>query len=331
MTRILNVNLKRFMGTKYERIAKTLALWAILLFALKSSGVRIEISPTVIWLTTTVLTIGGFIQVLSSDDTIDSLYGQIMLPENPLKFHFAFFLSVALYTLFTKVGLLLVVYVAVSEFQVLTIIGAILLFFVSGIVTYLLDFHTDKKVTKYRYVKHTRSNFALYLLRYLLNNKKYLANTAALWAFGSVFAIVAGKSAPSDFLPIGFALMCLNTPLGILLSSDRALYRQIKLLPRQFNGVLLPYALFLVIINMIACSVYLIVWKIVVGNFSLIVLLFAVNFSIISAGLTVMLEIKVPLLGWKVESDLWHHPRKYIVPGIMIFLAILLVILMGGF
>ena len=71
MTRILNVNLKRFMGTKYERIAKTLALWAILLFALKSSGVRIEISPTVIWLTTTVLTIGGFIQVLSSDDTID--------------------------------------------------------------------------------------------------------------------------------------------------------------------------------------------------------------------------------------------------------------------
>lgn len=44
-----------------------------------------------------------------------------------------------------------------------------------------------------------------------------------------------------------------------------------------------------------------------------------------------MLEIKVPLLGWKVESDLWHHPRKYIVPGIMIFLAILLVILMGGF
>ncbi|WP_213384887.1 hypothetical protein, partial [Enterococcus faecium] len=97
------------------------------------------------------------------------------LPENPLEFHFAFFLSVALYTLFTKVGLLLVVYVAVSEFQVLTIIGAILLFFVSGIVTYLLDFHTDKKVTKYRYVKHTRSNFALYLLRYLLNNKKYLA------------------------------------------------------------------------------------------------------------------------------------------------------------
>uniref|UniRef100_UPI001952225E hypothetical protein n=1 Tax=Klebsiella pneumoniae TaxID=573 RepID=UPI001952225E len=66
--------------------------------------------------------------MLSSDDTIDSLYGQIMLPENPLEFHFAFFLSVALYTLFTKVFLLLFVFVAVSVFQVLTIIGAILLF-----------------------------------------------------------------------------------------------------------------------------------------------------------------------------------------------------------
>ena len=82
---------------------------------------------------------------------------------------------------------------------------------------------------------------------------------------------------------------------------------------------------------MIACSVYLIVWKIVVGNFSLIVLLFAVIFSIVSAELTVLLEIKVPLLGWKVESDLWHHPRKYIVPGIMFIFAILLVMLIGGF
>ena len=61
MARILKVNLKRFMGTKYERIANTLAFWSIMLFTLKFSGVRIEISSTVIWLTTTVLTIVGFI------------------------------------------------------------------------------------------------------------------------------------------------------------------------------------------------------------------------------------------------------------------------------
>lgn len=25
--------------------------------------------------------------------------------------------------------------------------------------------------------------------------------------------------------------------------------------------------------------------------------------------------------GWKIESDLWHHPRKYVMPAIMMLLA----------
>jgi ABC-type branched-subunit amino acid transport system ATPase component len=54
-------------------------------------------------------------------------------------------------------------------------------------------------------------------------------------------------------------------------------------------------------------------------------------FGMISAGLTVVLEMKFPLLNWKVESDLWHHPRKYVVPGIMAIFAFPIIILMGGF
>lgn len=331
MTRILNANMKKFMGAKFERVAKTLIIWAILLFALRSAEIRIEIAPIVVWLTTIFITVGGFVQVLSSDDTIDSLRGQLMLPESSAKFHLAFFLSVSLYTLFTKTGLLLIAYLAVSRFQLSAVIGFTVCFIVSGMVTYPLAFRTEKKVTRYRYIKHTRSSFAFYLLRYLMNNKKYLVNTAALWAFGSVFAVVMGRNAPADFLPIGFALMCLNTPLGILLSSDRALYRQVRLLPGQTAGVLLPYTLFLAVINMVACGIYLIVWRAAVGSFSPIMILFSVLFSIVSAGLTVALEIKFPLLDWKVESDLWHHPRKYVVPGIMMFLALSVVTLMGEF
>ena len=52
MTRILNANIKKFMGAKYERVAKTLMIWAILLFALRSSEIKIEIAPIVVWLTT---------------------------------------------------------------------------------------------------------------------------------------------------------------------------------------------------------------------------------------------------------------------------------------
>jgi hypothetical protein len=164
-----------------------------------------------------------------------------------------------------------------------------------------------------------------------MNHRKYLANTVVLWAFGSVFSTVLGRNTPAGFLPIGFALMCLNTPLGILLSSDKALYRQVQLLLKQTTGVLLPYALFLAGINMIACAIYLTVWTIAVGTFAPVMFLFAALFSIISAGLTVVLEIKFPLLNWQVESDLWHHPRKYIVPGMMVIFALVITFLTGGF
>ena len=28
-----------------------------------------------------------------------------------------------------------------------------------------------------------------------------------------------------------------------------------------------------------------------------------------------------PIRDWKIESDLWHHPRKYVVPMVMLLLA----------
>ena len=40
-----------------------------------------------------------------------------------------------------------------------------------------------------------------------------------------------------------------------------------------------------------------------------------------SAAGSVFLEWYVPLRNWKIERDLWHHPRKYVVPGIIILLA----------
>ena len=36
---------------------------------------------------------------------------------------------------------------------------------------------------------------------------------------------------------------------------------------------------------------------------------------------SVLLEWFYPIRGWKIESDLWHHPRKYIVPAAMLLLA----------
>ena len=43
-----------------------------------------------------------------------------------------------------------------------------------------------------------------------------------------------------------------------------------------------------------------------------------------SAAGSVFYEWYVPLRNWKIESDLWHHPRKYAVPVATIFFAIIL-------
>ena len=40
-----------------------------------------------------------------------------------------------------------------------------------------------------------------------------------------------------------------------------------------------------------------------------------------SALAAVWLEWQHPLKNWRSESDLWHHPRKYLVPAVMLLLA----------
>ena len=47
----------------------------------------------------------------------------------------------------------------------------------------------------------------------------------------------------------------------------------------------------------------------------------AVFFALQSAVLSVLLEWLYPIRNWKIESDLWHHPRKYVVPVVMLLLA----------
>jgi len=330
MKRILNANLKKFLGAKYERIPQTFIIWAFVVFAVKSAGLSLMISPLVLWLAAAVATVGGVAQVLSADDTVESLQGQLMLPESPALFHAACCLAVTVYVMLTKTGLLLIGYLALSGFEPAAVTGFFACFIASAAAAYTFAFRTEKKTAPYRYVKNRRHNFFIYLLRYMLRNKPYLSNTVILWAFGCAFAFFTSKSGYPNVLPLGIALMCLNTPLGILLSSDRALYKQIKLLPGQTASVLTRYALFAATVNAISCGVYLTAWRLITGRLNPAITAMAVLFALISGALTVFLEMKFPLLNWKVQSDLFHHPRKYVVPGIMLLLSLPIAIFMGG-
>lgn len=164
-------------------------------------------------------------------------------------------------------------------------------------------------------------NVCMYLFRYLRAHKNYLANTAGLWLFACLLPMLLAQDMPVNVQPMGFAILTLNTPLCILISSSPQLRQALRMLPGQDLRFWLPYGLLLFGFNLSAMLIYLISWQVQTGRAEPGSMVLAVTFAWQSAVLSVLLEWFRPLTHWKIESDLWHHPRKYIVPGIMLVIA----------
>lgn len=122
-------------------------------------------------------------------------------------------------------------------------------------------------------------------------------------------------------MPLGFAVLCLNTPICILLSCDPGLEQAVRTLPRQTKRFCTNYCFFIFSVNMAVNSVYLISWQIGKSGVNSTEIITALIIALQSAILSVLLEWFCPVRNWKIENDLWHHPRKYIVPLIMFLVA----------
>lgn len=168
-----------------------------------------------------------------------------------------------------------------------------------------------------------KGSVLVYLLRYLLMNKAYLVNTAGLCGIACLLPILLGGIGGLNTMPLGFAILCLNTPVCTLLSCDRDLEQAVRVLPGQTIQFCFKYCRFLIVINISVSAVYLFSWNVQYGGVSGTEILTAIIFAVQSAVLSVLLEWMYPIRSWRIESDLWHHPRKYIVPLAMIFLAVL--------
>jgi len=77
----------------------------------------------------------------------------------------------------------------------------------------------------------------------------------------------------------------------------------------------------LAFVNLLLSSVYLVSWQLQFANVGRQMILVVVVFALQSALCSVVLEWVYPLRNWQLESDLYHHPRKYIVPAMMMLLA----------
>ncbi|HCT89798.1 MAG TPA: hypothetical protein DF613_00220 [Lachnospiraceae bacterium] len=160
-----------------------------------------------------------------------------------------------------------------------------------------------------------------YLLRYLMEHKNYLANTAVMWGAACVLPALFGELESGFVLPVGFAILSFNTPVCILLSCDPALEQAVRFLPGQKKKLCVPYCFFIFLCNMTADGIYLGSWEILRGGITVIYILAAACFALLSAAASVLLEWYFPIRDWKLETDLWHHPRKYVVPVLMLLIA----------
>lgn len=162
-----------------------------------------------------------------------------------------------------------------------------------------------------------------YLLRYLGAHKNYVVNMAVMWGVACVLPSFLGALEGEGMAaqPVGFAVLSMNTPICILLSCDPDLEQAVRVLPHQGRLFCVPYVLFLFLWNGIADVLYLCSWQIQLGGITGWTVLSAACFALLSAVLSVLLEWFYPVRGWKIESDLWHHPRKYLVPAGMLLLA----------
>ncbi len=164
-------------------------------------------------------------------------------------------------------------------------------------------------------------NVFLYLLRCLATNRSYLLNTAGLCGIAAALPFILGPLEGLNVLPLGFAILCMNTPLCVLLSRDPGLEQAVRMLPGQAGRFCIRYGLFLFLVHMGVSGVYLASWELGRGGVGGEEILAALLIAMQSAVLSVLLEWRFPIRGWKIESDLWHHPRKYIVPLLMMLAA----------
>jgi hypothetical protein len=152
-------------------------------------------------------------------------------------------------------------------------------------------------------------------------HKNYLFNTAAMWVVGIFFSFLLRESGVDAFLPIGFAILSINTPLCVLISADSSMREAIRFLPSGTRTFCLPYFSFIAVNNIVAYTFYLTSFGLQAGGLEPRNIVLAVIFALLGATGSVVMEMKFPLTEWKTESDLWHHPRKYIVPAILMLLA----------
>ena len=242
---------------------------AILYLALASSGWRLDIAPFVLYLTSFAFTAGILWQLLCGRRQKELLEGFLALPLGNRELASAWEAALGAYVLLTRTVYVWALFLAAASWTGFELFWAL----VCGLAACIAapeafrlwkrrrlswpadayDFYREggRKNTKKRGAGRSRvrryqsASVFRYLFRYLMDNQSYCVNTLGLGAMAVFLPLLAGQLLGPSFLPICFAILCLNTPLGTLLSGDPELLQAVRVLPGQERALGKGYCKFL--------------------------------------------------------------------------------------
>ena len=332
---------KQLLGARFERVGRSVLVCLIVYYVVFAMEIRVTVAPSIFYLAMAFYSLGAMWRSLGSAQNAESMMGLFLLPFDNRKLVGTYVLAFGSYTLVTKTLLVLILFTVVGTWRATQFVVAVLcacsgclmaalwrilragkkMPFIDAYAFYGPASATKPIGTRRRWRK---GNILVYLLRYLTANKSYLVNTIGLWIVACFLPLLLGEFERLHVMPLGFAILSLNTPVSVLLSCDRELERAVRMLPGQAARFGRWYCFFLFVVNMVMDGIYLLNWQFQNGGVVNTDILTAGLFALQSAVLSVVLEWNFPIRSWKIENDLWHHPRKYIVPGVMMLLAVLI-------
>lgn len=158
----------------------------------------------------------------------------------------------------------------------------------------------------------------LSVLRSVFAGSSSRTNTIGMWVISAFLCFVLGPES-GTFIPyVCLAVVCVNTPASTILSADPSMQQAVHSLPRQKKMFALPYGAALFVLGFVPEAVFLACWGALGHPIPLPLAAAAIFCAAQSAIFCVYLEWKHPVRGWNTISDLWRHPRKYLVPLVLI-------------
>lgn len=330
---------KRTFGVRYERLIRSIFIVFVLYFGLRSAEFHIAIAPFILWLISFSVTAGVMWNSLNSNDAISCFINVLMMPFDSVKLIIAYISVLGIHAIFMNTIIVWGIIFAVASFD-LWVIALGLLSAILAVIVCTIIFVGRSKLTGYvfydkavenekagnRVKSHNHNLIWTYLFRYMVSHKNYITNLIVIWIIAAIYPFFMtmlsdNKEFYQILMYIGFGVVAINTPLSVLVSCDRDLERGIKCLPGTVKSFFVPYGAFIFLNICISYTIYLISWNIKGGFVTGKDIVCAVILASVGAVLSIVLEYFLPVKNWKLESDLLHHPRKYIVPAVIILLA----------